>query len=152
MLVKENKMIKKTVIAVVILLVGMQFIPLEKTNPKVDEKIALHTDKKVMKILKKSCYDCHSNETKWSIYSDIAPLSFGVVEHVEDGRKALNFSRYKTIAANIKKLRLQRAIKTLKMGTMPLPSYLAFHEDAKLTPEEKKILIKWFEQQLKEYE
>jgi hypothetical protein len=145
-------MIKKTVIAIGILLVGIQFIPVDKTNPKVDESIALHTDKKVMSILKKSCYDCHSNETKWSIYSDIAPLSFGVVSHVEDGRKALNFSLYKTIDNERKKARLKRAIHTLKIGSMPLPSYLAFHEEAKPSKEDKKILIEWFEKQLKEYE
>ena len=145
-------MLKKTVVAFVVIMIGMQFIPVEKTNPKVDEKIALHTDKEVMTLLKKSCYDCHSNETKWSIYSDIAPLSFGVVSHVNDARKALNFSEYKKISDDIKKARLKRAIKTLKIGTMPLPSYLAFHKDAELTSQERKVLIAWFEKQLKEYE
>ena len=66
-------MLKKFIAVVVLIFILMQFIPLEKTNPKVDENIALHADKKVMDILKRSCYDCHSDETKWSIYSDIAP-------------------------------------------------------------------------------
>ena len=141
-------MLKKTVIAFVLLLVGMQFIPLEKTNPKVDESVTLHTDEKVMSILKKSCYDCHSNETKWSIYSDIAPLSFSVISHVEDGRKALNFSNFKNIDEKTKQARFKRAIRTLKIETMPLGSYLAFHEEAKLSKEEKKILTQWFEKQI----
>jgi len=145
-------MLKKTVVAFVVVMIGMQFIPVEKTNPKVDEKLALHTDKEVMALLKKSCYDCHSNETKWSLYSDIAPLSFGVVSHVKDGRKALNFSEYKKIPDDIKKARLKRAIATLKLGRMPLPSYLLFHKEADLTLQERKTLIAWFEKQLKEYE
>ena len=146
--IKELFLIKKTVIFLLIILVGIQFIPVKKTNPPVDEAVALHTDKKVMAILKRSCYDCHSNETKWSLYSDIAPLSFGVVSHVEDGRNALNFSRYKTISPEIKRARLKRAISTVKLGIMPLSSYLLFHKEARLSKEDKKILIAWFKKEL----
>jgi len=143
-------MVKKTLIFLVILLIAIQFIPLKKTNPPVNEAIALHTDKKVMQILKRSCYDCHSNETKWSIYSDIAPLSFGVISHVEDGRNALNFSRYKTISPEIKRARLKRAISTVKLGIMPLSSYLLFHKKARLSKADKKTLIAWFEKELQQ--
>ena len=145
-------MINKSLLFLVVILIAMQFIPLHKTNPKVDEAIALHTDAKVMKILRKSCYDCHSNETKWSVYADIAPLSFGVVSHVEDGRAALNFSKYKIIPQEIKIARLKRAISTVKLGIMPLSSYLLFHPEASLSKEEKKILIAWFEKELQKTE
>ena len=141
-------MLKKTIIFLTITLVAIQFIPLEKTNPKVDESVTLKTDENVMKILKKSCYDCHSYETKWSIYSDIAPLSFGVVSHVEDGRKALNFSVYKNIDPKIKEKRLERAVKTINNGMMPVSNYLAFHEEARMTQAEKVTLIAWFEKEL----
>ena len=142
-------MFKKTMIFFVVTLVAIQFIPLEKINPKVDEAIALHTDKKVLSILKKSCYDCHSYETSWSIYSDIAPLSFGVVSHVKDGRKALNFSLYENIDPKIKRARLERAIKTVNNGSMPVSNYLAFHEEARMTKDEKETLVAWFEKELK---
>jgi len=142
-------MLKKTIIFLTVTLIAIQFIPLEKTNPKVDEAITLQTDEKVMKILKKSCYDCHSYETKWSVYSDIAPLSFGVVSHVEDGRKALNFSIYKNIDSEIKRARFERAIKTINNGKMPVSNYLAFHEEARMTQTEKETLISWFEKELK---
>ncbi len=145
-------MLKKTIIFLLIVLVGIQFIPLNKTNPKVDESLALHTDPKVMKILKKSCYDCHSYETKWSIYADIAPLSFGVVSHVDDGRKALNFSTFKNIDPKIKDLRFHRAVVLIKNGRMPLSNYLAFHEDAKMTKDEKETLIAWFKKESPEEE
>ncbi|MCD6173411.1 MAG: heme-binding domain-containing protein [Sulfurimonas sp.] len=141
-------MLKKIIIGIVLVLVLIQFIPLEKTNPKIDKTIALHTDKNIMKILKKSCYDCHSNETKWSIYSDIAPLSFSVLSHVNDGRKALNFSKWKNIKLSIKKARFKRAIKTVNNEMMPLSSYLMFHEEAKMSKEDRKILVKWFEKEL----
>ena len=141
-------MIKKMIFVSVSILIGIQFIPINKTNPKVDESVNLHTDTQVMKILKKSCYDCHSNETKYSIYADIAPLSFGIESHISDARKALNFSNYKNISKEIKKERLKRAIRTIKNGMMPLPSYLMFHDESKMTEKEKDILLQWFEKEL----
>ena len=141
-------MLKKTIIATILLLISIQFIPIDKTNPPIDKNITLNTDAEVMQILKKSCYDCHSNETKWSIYSDIAPLSFGVISHVTDGRKALNFSNYKNIDSETKKARLRRAIKTVKNGMMPYPSYVMFHKETQLSKAQKDILVQWFEKEL----
>ncbi len=141
-------MLKKTLIFFAVSLLAIQFIPLEKTNPKVDATVSLKADEKVMKILKKSCYDCHSYETKWSIYSNIAPLSFGVVSHVEDGRKALNFSNYANIDDEIKEKRVNRAIILIKNGRMPVSNYLTFHEEARMTKAEKETLIAWFEKEL----
>jgi len=135
-------------IIVILIMILIQFIPLEKTNPKVDETIALNSDIEVMKILKRSCYDCHSYETKWSIYSDIAPLSFSVSSHVSKGRKTLNYSEWDKIDIETKITRLKRAIKTVKNGTMPLSSYLMLHEEAKLSQDDKKILVEWFEKEL----
>ncbi len=142
-------MLKKIIIFLLVLLVSLQFIHINKTNPKTNEKVALHTDSKVMKIFKNSCYDCHSNNTKWNIYSDIAPLSFGVESHVENGRKALNFSNWKNIPDDIKIARLKRGISTLKLDLMPLSSYLLFHQDKKLSKEDKQILTEWFKNELK---
>ena len=127
----------------------MQFIPLEKTNPKINKDITLQGDEKVMNLLKKSCYDCHSNETKWSIYADIAPLSFEVHSHVDIGRKVLNFSEYRSMDKELKIKKLKRCIQTVKNGMMPLSSYLMFHDEAVLSKEDRSILIKWFEAQLK---
>ncbi|MEA1893429.1 MAG: heme-binding domain-containing protein [Campylobacterota bacterium] len=141
-------MFKKIIIGIVLVLVLIQFIPLEKTNPKLDKAIALHTDENIMKILKKSCYDCHSNETKWSIYSQIAPLSFKIQSNVKRGRDALNFSSWKDIKVDIKIARLKRAIKTVNNEMMPLSAYLSLHDEAKISKDEKKILVKWFEKEL----
>ena len=145
-------MLKKTIIFLAVSLLAIQFIPLEKTNPKVDSALTLKTDEKVLEILKKSCYDCHSYETKWSIYSDIAPLSFGVVSHVKDGRKALNFSNFANIDAQIKEKRFQRAIILIKNGRMPVSNYLTFHEEARMSKSEKETLIAWFENELESKE
>ena len=142
-------MLKKIIIGIILLLVFIQFIPLKETNPKVDESISLHTDENIMKILKKSCYDCHSNETKWSIYSKIAPLSFQIHSNVKIGRAALNFSNWKDIKKDIKIARLKRAIKTVNNKMMPLSEYLSLHEEARMSSDDRKVLVKWLENELR---
>jgi uncharacterized membrane protein len=132
----------------IIILMALQLIPIDKSNPPIDKNIALHPPKEVESILKKACYDCHSNETKWPFYANIAPLSFSISSHVKDGRKALNFSEWKNIDPKIKTKRIQRAIKTIKNGMMPLPTYLWLHDEAKLTKEEKRVLTTWLKDQL----
>jgi hypothetical protein len=145
-----DKILKKSIIFVIVLLIAIQFIPVERSNPTIDQNLTLQTDENVLKILKNSCYDCHSYETTFPNYSIVAPISLFVASHVNDGRRALNFSKWRDIDPTIKKERLKRAIMTVKNERMPLPSYTIAHEDAKLTKEQKEILIKWFEEELKQ--
>lgn len=142
-------MIKKILIGAVVILVAIQFVNVDKTNPPVDETLTLKAPEEVMAVLKQSCFDCHSNETKWPSYADIAPMSFVVADHVKDARRAMNFSQWNLITKETKVLRLKRAIVTVKNGMMALPSYVAAHEEAELSPEDKNILINWFESELK---
>ena len=139
---------KKTAIYIIITLILIQFINVDKTNPQVDENLTLQAAPEVQTILKKSCYDCHSYETSWPYYADIAPISFFVSSHVKKGRKAINFSKWKDIDLKIKKQRLKRAVITVNNEMMALPSYLYAHEEAKLNKEEKQTLIAWFKKEL----
>jgi len=139
---------KKILFAFIALILLLQLIPTTKTNPPINLEAKLNTDEEVMVILKKGCYDCHSNETNWPIYANIAPFSFFVTSHVNDGRKALNFSNYNNIEHKTKEKRLKRAIVTTKNERMALPSYRFAHEDAKLSKEEKEILSSWFEDEI----
>ncbi len=139
----------KILYIVIGLLLAIQLIRPEKTNPPVDEAIALKAPPAVMNILKASCYDCHSDETVWPAYAEIAPLSWNIIGHVNDGRTALNFSKWSEIDAAIKIKRLKRAIKTVNNGMMPLPNYLLLHEEAQLSNKQKKTIIDWCNQELK---
>ena len=87
----------KIALILVGILFAIQLIRPEMTNPPVNEALSLKAPQNVMKILKTSCYDCHSNETIWPWYAQIAPLSWNIVGHVNDGREALNFSKYNEI-------------------------------------------------------
>lgn len=140
---------KKTIIILIVLFLAIQLIPAEKTNPPVDTALTLNASDEVMTILKKSCYDCHSHETKWPGYSNIAPLSWNIIGHVNDGRKALNFSEWEKIDPEIKTKRLKRAIKTVNNGMMPLPNYLKFHEEAVMSNEDKRVIVDWCNETLK---
>jgi uncharacterized membrane protein len=138
----------KFISILIITFIAMQLIPLEKSNPKVDATLTLQAPQEVQKILTNSCYDCHSNETKWPWYSNVAPVSFYITNRINEGRKALNFSIWNEIDEETKVKRLQRAIITVKNGMMPKLSYSMVHEDTKLSLEEKKVLVEWFEKEL----
>ncbi len=136
---------KLTLKILVVVFVLMQFIVMDKPNYPIDKSIALHPPKDVETILKKACYDCHSNHTNYPWYSSIAPFSWTIREHVKQGRLALNFSKYKEIPKDKLPHKLDRAIDTVRIGMMPIPSYTWIHKDAKLTKEEKKKLIEYFQ-------
>ena len=97
-----------------------------------------------MNVLQPACYDCHSNETRYPWYSSIAPVSWMMAEHIEDGRKALNFSDWTKIDPKIKTERLQRAIQLLDHGTMPKSSYMLIHKDSILNKDQKETLKQFF--------
>jgi len=141
-------LLKKTFAFIVLILILIQFIRIDKTNPKVDEELTLKAPSNAMTILKNACYDCHSNETKWPYYADIAPISFFVASHVKKGRKAINFSEWRNIDTKIKKQRLKRAVMTVNNGRMALPTYVYAHDEALLSSEQKKVLTDWFKNEL----
>ena len=89
-------------------------------------------------IARRACYDCHSNESEWPWYSNVAPVSWLIQHDVEEGRSKLNFSNLR----NARKL--SDAIDKVRNGEMPDPKYLILHPSARLTAEEKKQLMDSF--------
>ena len=141
----------KLILIMIALFIAIQAIRPTQTNPLVDESKALKAPKEVMQILQPSCYDCHSNETKWPWYANIAPLSWSIVSHVNDGRKALNFSEWKEIPKEIKIKRLKRMKQTTNNGMMPLSSYLLLHKKAILSQKDKARIGTWCDEKLKAF-
>ncbi len=127
----------------VLVFVVFQFIPFsDKSNPPVDKKLEIKVPTKVANIFKKSCYDCHSNETKWPWWSSVAPASWSIIDDVVEGRKALNFSTWNNYSQK-RKDKLKKGIYRTIMGPMPLPQYVLLHPNAKLTDKEINILRDW---------
>jgi len=103
---------------------------------------ALEAPEEVMAILENSCFNCHSNHTKFPWYSSIAPVSFFTKKHVKDGRKKMNFSTWESYDDE-KKLKYLEKIPKAIQSKMPLPSYLFIHTDAKLSKKNKETLKTW---------
>lgn len=84
----------------------------------------------------RACFDCHSNETDWPWYSNVAPLSWLLQHHVDEGRAVLDFSTWGTM-----RQATERAARQISSGEMPPGDYLLLHPDARLTDAEKQQLI-----------
>ncbi|RXJ86823.1 heme-binding domain-containing protein [Arcobacter sp. CECT 8985] len=133
---------KKAIMIIFALFIVVQFIRPTRQNAKVVENLQLKAKPEVMKVLKTSCYDCHSDQTVWPWYSQIAPFSWTIASHVEDGRASLNFSKWESYDENKKKKELKSIYKKV-YAAMPLSSYTWIHKDAKLTKEQIKMIRDW---------
>jgi len=129
---------KKFIAFLVVVIIGIQFIPVERTNPPVQSEIDAPAEIKA--IFKKACYDCHSNETNWAWYTKVAPSSFLAVKDVNDGRKHLNFSEWNF---NKESKYKEEIWDEIREEQMPPWQYKIFHSGAKLTQEEKNLLRNW---------
>ncbi|MGO4707765.1 heme-binding domain-containing protein [Chryseobacterium sp. 2TAF14] len=126
----------------------IQFIPVDKVNKPVDQtknfvKVE-NTPPKAIALLKNACYDCHSDETVYPKYAYIAPFSWSVKSHVNDGRKHLNFSVWETYNKDLKQNMLKKSIQTIDNKVMPMPAYIIYHDEANLSKEERLILSNYF--------
>lgn len=96
-------------------------------------------------ILKHACYDCHSNTTIYPWYANIQPVGWWLTHHVNEGKEHLNFSEFLTYPIGRQYHKIQGIKKELQKNDMPLGSYTLIHTDARLSAEQKEILIKWSE-------
>ncbi len=128
----------KLLLTLIVLAVVIQFIPYGKNhdNPKVMAEPNWDSPK-TKEIFMTACGDCHSNETKWPWYSNIAPLSWSIYHHVEEGREHFNVSMW----GHQKKNEGEDAAEEVEEGEMPLKSYLLAHPEARLSDADKKLLI-----------
>lgn len=116
-----------------ILLIGAQVVPVERTNPSRRDEPAWDSPR-TAELVRRTCYDCHSNETRWPLYARIAPVSWWVKDHVDEGRRKLNFSEAPFREAN-------EAGESVREGEMPLNSYTWAHPEARLNAIKKSELI-----------
>ncbi len=126
---------------------GTQFNSPEKsanreiTNDDLTKKATVPDN--VQTILKRSCYDCHSNQTVWPWYSNVSPVSWLVADDVVKGRRKMNFSEWGKMSANKQEKKFSDINDMVSDGSMPLPKYLIIHKDAVLSPADKDALLKW---------
>ena len=142
-----SKIARTTVVALTLLFLGSQIVRPAKTNPAIDQSRTLQShaqmSPEVAAVLKRGCGDCHSNETVWPWYSEVAPVSWFVIDHVNHGRRHLNFSDWSRYDHQEADELLGDIAKTVKAGAMPLTSYTLLHPEARLTQGERNVIIDW---------
>lgn len=99
----------------------------------------------VESILKKACYDCHTNNTRYPWYSNIQPVDWWLDNHIKDGKKHLNYDEYTSRSLRSQYHKMEETIDMIRENEMPLNSYTWIHKDARLSEEEKSKLIGWAE-------
>ncbi len=127
-----------TAVVFVVVFVCLQFIRPELTNPPVTAE--LQAPPEVKQVLKNSCYNCHSNETKLPWFDKVVPAYWVVTSDVTEARKHLNFSEIGKLPPARQKGFLFEAVNMIQLGAMPLPAYLRVHPGAAVTPEELVVL------------
>ncbi|MCL4505002.1 MAG: heme-binding domain-containing protein [Chloroflexi bacterium] len=125
-------------LGLVALFVLIQLIPYghDYTNPPVVKEPAWDSPA-TRDLAVRACYDCHSNETRWPWYTDIAPVSWLIQHDVDEGRGRLNFSEW-----NLRQRSARDMAETVQRGSMPRWFYVPIHPDANLTAAEKDQLIR----------
>ena len=140
-----SKKLKYSFLGLVVLFLLIQFIPVDRNNPPVDENMVIQAPAEVTVILEKSCYDCHSNLTNWPIYSYIAPISWMVADDVKEARKHMNFTEWNKYPEKRQTRMKENMVDDIMSNDMPLPMYLEAHSDAKLTMHQKETIKNWVE-------
>lgn len=131
----------RIVLAVVVSCVGIQLIPVDKSNPPVEEEITALPEVKA--ILKRACFDCHSNETIWPWYSRVAPVSWLLAWDVGEGREELNFSTWNRYSQKKREKIFKEIREEVEEGEMPPWFYLPLHPDARLSDSDRSVLRAW---------
>ena len=145
---------KKILLVVLAVLVLIQFIRPGRNTSSVkspnDISKSFAVPPNVDAILKRSCNDCHTNNTVYPWYTNIQPVGWWMQFHVNDGKAHLNFSEFDTLAPKRQHHKMEETIEMVKEGEMPLNSYLWVHKDADLSEADKNILITWADGIMKE--
>lgn len=136
-------------VSVALLFIIIQFIPNELppiSNDHSGDIIKSElVSQDVAALLKSSCYSCHSNETNYPWYSYVAPVSWLVAHDVRTGRDELNFSLWFDYDQRRMIRKLDDIATEVGEGHMPMPIYTLMHPSAKLSDEQRELIVAWTE-------
>lgn len=132
-------MLAKSILALtVVVAIALQFVPVERTNPL--GAGGPNVSVELQWTLRRSCYDCHSNETRWPIWAYLAPISWMVVDDVDAARKILNFSDWAAYEPGVRVALRSMVGPTTAIHRMPLWYYVSLHPDSRLSQSELEAL------------
>lgn len=141
------KMMKVASTAAIAGAIAIQFVRPARTNPVTvpERTLTAHVgvSREVAAVLDRACRDCHSNDTRWPWYSNVAPVSWFVIDHVDHGRRHLNYSDWAQYPPDDAQRLLKNMCAFARKDTMPLPSYLRMHREARLSDADVTALCDW---------
>lgn len=143
------KILKKILVVLLIALVIAQFFGPEKNAGDITsvEPFLRETNppEDVKSILKSSCFDCHSDSTRYPWYNNITPVNYWLDSHVKDGKKHFNISESVWSKSELKRKdhKFEELIEMIEKKEMPLPSYTWTHSEAKLTDVQRASIVAW---------
>ena len=136
-------------LAIAVLVVAIQFVPVNRSNPRVEPTQTIYATMpvpaEVKAVFNGSCMNCHSDETSWPWYSYVAPISWMVAHDVHQARKAMNLSEWGSYSANKKTDKLEEICEQLTNGDMPDRKYMLLHRKARPSAKERDIVCQWTE-------
>lgn len=141
------RVVKKILLALLIVFTIIQFI--QPARNKTDQVLAtdltrtFQVPENVRGILISACYDCHSNNTNYPWYSRIQPFGWMLANHIRKGKAELNFSDFGSYSKRRQISKMNGIANSVKDGSMPLSSYRLMHREARLSKDEKTLLIDW---------
>ena len=139
--------IKKVLVGLLVIIVAIQFIqPAHNTAATVlptDITNTLRVPGNILAIFKNSCYDCHSNNTRYPWYVNTQPLGWIMAGHIKNGKENLNFSDFGSYSKRKQANKLRAIGTSITEGSMPLSSYLLMHSNAKINKQNKDAVIEW---------
>lgn len=142
-----KRVIKISLTVIVAVFIIIQFIPRDHNEseamPANDISKVYAVPINVGAILKRSCYDCHSNKTNYPFYARIQPMRYMMDKHVSKGKEELNFDEFGTYSSRKQRSKLRAIGESLEEGSMPISSYTFIHRDAILSKNDKNVLMDW---------
>lgn len=137
----QTPTIRSVTLALAGLFVIAQVVPIRLDNPPSGAGPDMPAP--VAAILRRSCKDCHTNDTVWPWYSHVAPVSWLVARDVHNGRRHLNFSEWSTYRPDERRTKMADLVDEVESGGMPLWFYVPLHDAARLSPDDVRTLTAW---------
>ena len=140
------------ILLIVIVIIGIQFFQIDKMNPELDPtddfiKIE-QPPEEIAALFKQACYDCHSHETIYPWYTNVAPFSWVIGKHIQEGRDNLNFSTWGSYKQDKRTHKLEETAEEVEEKHMPIANYTWLHPEAKLSDEDRKMLVDWIQSKM----
>jgi mono/diheme cytochrome c family protein len=136
-----RRLVGKGLLLATVLLLIIQFVPYGRNHSNPSARTGPAWDRvETREMVRRACFDCHSNETVWPGYAQIAPMSWLIQRDVDEGRQKLNFSEWQRPQEES-----QETAESVRKGEMPPWTYTLLHPHARLSAEERSALIKGLE-------